>query len=76
MEKAPTINCIHRPLCPNECPCDYFVSVKDTDYTTLTPAFNGNAIVYAHCDNCERPVRYPTEWPYVFCPYCGRKIKY
>lgn len=34
--------CIHRPLCTNECPCDYLVEQKETEYTALVPDFKGS----------------------------------
>ena len=68
--------CIHRDLCPNECPCDYLVTVKETDYTAIIPDFKGNAIVFGHCANCGQPVQYPAERPYNFCPYCQKRIFY
>lgn len=68
--------CIHRELCTNECPCDYLVTVQETDYTVLAPSFKGSAIVYAHCENCGQPVQYPTERPFNFCPYCSRRVMY
>lgn len=68
--------CLHKPLCPNECPCDYMVTQKDADYTVLIPDFKGACIVYAHCANCDQPVQYPTDKPYNVCPYCGKRIFY
>lgn len=59
-------DCLHRELCPNECPCDYYVSQKDVpkDYTVLVPDFKGSYIVYAHCENCGQPVQHLTERVY------------
>ena len=68
--------CIHRELCVNECPCDYFVGIQETDYTVLVPDYKGVAIVTAHCANCGQPVQYMRERPYNFCPYCGRRVMY
>ena len=68
--------CIHRPLCTNECPCDYLVEQKETEYTALVPDFKGSQIVYAYCAVCRQPVMYPTERPYNFCPYCSKRVIY
>ena len=38
--------------------------------------FKGSQIVYAECKECKQPVKYPTDRPYNFCPYCGKRIDY
>ena len=63
--------CIHRKLCPNECPCDY---LEEQEYTTIIPDYKGAIIVYGHCENCGQPIQYPRERPYNFCPYCNRRV--
>ena len=68
-------DCLHRPLCPNECPCEYYAG-PTKEYTTLVTDFGGNYVMYSHCDNCGQPVQYPTERPYSCCPYCGMKVIY
>jgi DNA-directed RNA polymerase subunit RPC12/RpoP len=68
--------CVHRDLCPNECPCDYLVTIQETDYTELEIGYVGMAISYGSCKNCGQPVQYPRDRPFNCCPYCGRKINY
>lgn len=65
--------CLHRPLCPNECPCDYLVTEPENEGMKLILA--GSAITYAECPNCGQTVQYPTDRPYNNCPYCGRRVK-
>lgn len=70
--------CLHRPLCPNECPCDYYITedAPKPTYAALVPEYSGVRIVYAVCSNCGQTVQYPTERPYNACPYCSAKIIY
>lgn len=68
--------CIHSPLCTNECPCDYYEERREEEYTKIVPDFKGNAIVYGHCVRCGQPIQYPTDRVYNGCPYCFARIIY
>lgn len=50
--------------------------MNEEEYTELIPNFCGSYIVYAECANCGMTVQYPTERFYVFCPYCGKRVRY
>ena len=64
--------CIHRDLCLNDCPCDYYAEEKQ--FTRLLVDFSGNYVTYSHCENCGQPITYPTERPYNVCPYCTLRV--
>jgi len=44
--------------------------------TRLVIQFGGNYVTYSICENCGKPVQYPTEKPYNRCPYCGARVIY
>lgn len=43
--------------------------------TVLKILFSGSGIVYAECKKCKQAVKYPKDYPYNYCPYCGQKVK-
>lgn len=44
--------------------------------THMITKFGGSYVTWAECEVCQRPVQYPTERPFRWCPYCGSRIDY
>lgn len=42
----------------------------------LETIYGGFAMTWAECTNCGSNVQYPTDKPYVYCPYCRSRILY
>lgn len=65
--------CVHRQLCPNDCPCDYY---EESEWAELVIDYQGSCVTWSHCSNCGQPVQYPTYNSYNLCPYCGKRVRY
>lgn len=46
------------------------------DDTRLIKQFGGTCVVFAVCEKCNKYMQYPADKPYLFCPYCKRRVVY